>query len=139
MIFKQKKIHGFTLIELLTTVLIIGIIAIISTNIYSSYVRKGRRVDAINALLSISLAEERYRSTNASYGSLAQVWNNVSTSTEGYYTLTITNVSSTAYTITATATGNQANDAESGTSCTALILSVSNGTMTKSPSACWPT
>jgi type IV pilus assembly protein PilE len=130
---------GFTLIELMTTVLILGIIALISANIYSGYVRKGRRVDAVNSLLSMSLAEERYRSSNASYGTLAQAWNNQSTSQEGFYTLAISNVSSTAYTLTATAVGNQVNDAENGTSCSTITLSVSNGTITKSPAACWPT
>ena len=133
---KQK---GFTLIELMVTVLIFGIIAIIATTIYSSYVRKGRRVDAVNALLSMSLAEESYRSTNATYGTLAQVWNGQTASQEGFYTLAISNVSSTTYTLTATAVGDQANDAENGTACAAITLSISNGTITKSPAACWPT
>jgi len=134
----MTKKNGFTLIELMTTVLIVGIIAIISTTIYSGYVRKGRRVDAVNSLLSMSLAEERYRSSNASYGTLAQAWNNQSTSQDGYYTLSISNVSSTSYTLTATAVGDQANDAENGTSCSVITLSVSNGTITNSPSVCWP-
>ncbi len=137
----KKNMHkaGFTLIEMVITVLIFAILATISVYTYSSYELRGRRIDAISALLSISLAEERYRSTNTQYGTLAQVWNNVSSSSEGYYTLDISNISGSSYTITATAVGNQANDASNGTSCATLTLISSDGTITKSPSDCWPT
>lgn len=135
----QKHINGFTLIELMITVAIAVIITVSALNIYTSYVRRGRRIDAINALLSISLAEERYRTNNSQYGTLAQVWSGVSTSSEGYYSLSISNVTATSYTITATALGNQANDTANGTSCSTLTLAFSSGTMTKSPAACWPT
>ena len=134
-----KPTNGFTLIELMIAILIISIITLIATNIYSGYVQQGRRIDAINSMISISLAEERYRTTNAQYGTLAQVWSNVSASAEGYYTLAISSVSASSYTITATATGNQTNDAANGTSCATLTLAMSNGTLTKTPSACWPT
>lgn len=133
------KLAGFTFIELIITLLIVSILGLISTKMYSSYVLKSRRIDAINSLLSISLAEERYRSNNATYGTLAQVWNGVTTSSEGYYTLSISNVSGSSYTITATAQGNQANDAVNSTSCASLQLAVNNGSSTKSPTACWPT
>lgn len=129
---------GFTLIELLITVLILGILISIATPSYLTYVREGRRIDAVNALNSISLAEERYRSNNSTYGTLAQVWGGVATSTQGYYTLSITNISATSYTITATAVGNQANDAVGGTVCSPLVMTISNGAITKSPAVCWP-
>ncbi len=94
---------GFSLLELMTALVIVSIIMLVARSSYTSYVQKGRRIDAINSILSISLAEERYRSTNSQYGSLTDVWNNVSTTAEGYYTLAITNISATSYTITATA------------------------------------
>lgn len=130
---------GYTLIELLITIAILGALVVMATSLYTSYVRKGRRIDALNSILSIQLAEERYRSKNAQYGTLAQVWSGVSTSSEGYYSLSISNISATGYTITATGQGNQASDSESGTSCTVLTLAMSNGTITKTPAACWPT
>jgi type IV pilus assembly protein PilE len=135
----MKKIMGFTLIELLAGIVVLGILAVISTSVYTTYARKGRRIDGINTILSISLAEERYRSINTSYGTLAQVWGGATASPEGFYTLSITNVSATSYTITATAVGTQASDAANGTSCTTLTLAVSNGAITKTPTACWPT
>lgn len=134
----NRKVFGFTLVELLITLLIISVATVVAIWTFSDQVRRGRRVDGINALLSISLAEERYRSNNTTYGTLAQVWGGVTTSAEGYYTLAISNLSATSYTISATGVGNQANDAADGTSCGVLTLAVSNGTVTKSPAVCWP-
>jgi type IV pilus assembly protein PilE len=135
----MKTIRGFTLIELSITLALVVILATTAVAIYTSQILKGRRIDAINALLSISLAEERYRAANTTYGTLAQVWNGVTTTTEGYYTLAISNVTGTSYTITATAVGQQASDTSNGTSCTPLQIDVSNGTVTKTPTACWVT
>ena len=126
---------GFTLVEMMVVVAIIGILAVVAIHLYNKQTYRARRVDAINTLMSISLREERYRSSNTQYGTLAQVWGGVSTTAEGFYTIAITNVSATSYTITATAVGNQTND----TGCTSLVLSYSNGTMTRTPTSCWPT
>lgn len=134
----MKRKNGFTLIELLMALAILAILSTIAITSYTSYVRKGRRTDGLHTLLAMSLAEEKYRMSNNTYGTLAQVWGGVSTSPQGFYTLSISNVSATAYTLTATATGNQANDSDSGTSCTSLVLTVSNGTTTQTPANCWP-
>ncbi len=137
---KTDSLMGFTLIEMMITVVIIAITTLTALALFTSQVKSSRRIDAINALLSISLAEERYRSSNTTYGTLAQVWGGVTASQEGYYTLAISNVTATSYTITATGTGTQTSDAESdGTACNVLTLTVSSGTITKSPAICWPT
>lgn len=133
----MNKLRGFTLMELMITVAIVAIIAAVAIPSFNSYLLKSHRSDAYTAILSIQMAEERYRGFNSSYGTLAQVWNNVSTTEGGRYTLAISNVSATTYTITATAVGGQASDSEDGTSCSSLSLSYSNGSVTKSPSACW--
>src|SRR3990167_9805656 len=134
-----KNINGFSLIEMMITILIISIVTVAAIYLFTDQIQRGRRIDAVNALLSISLDEERYRSNNTTYGTLTQVWGGVTTSAEGYYTLAISNVSATDYTITATPTGAQASDAEDGTSCSPLTLAVSSGTITKTPAVCWPT
>lgn len=131
------KTKGFTMMELLISIAIIGILAAIAIPSYRSYSLKSNRADGLQTALSIQLAEERYRMKNSSYGSLAQVWNGVGTSTGGYYTIAISNVSATTYTITLTAVGNQASDSEDGTSCSSLVLTYSNNAVTKTPSACW--
>lgn len=134
----MPKKNGFTLIELLMALAILAILSTIAVTSYTSYIRKGRRTDALHTLLAMSLAEEKYRMTNNTYGTLAEVWGSVSTSPQGFYTLSISNVSATSYTLTATAIGNQANDNDGSTSCTPLILAVSNGTTTQTPANCWP-
>lgn len=133
----KLKRSGFTLIELMITIVIVGILSGVAVAVYKTQVLKGRRADAINTLLAISLAEERYRSNNASYAALSAVWP-TTTTPQGYYTLTASNVTATSYTITATGGGAQANDTENGTACNTLQLIVSNGTVTKSPAVCWP-
>lgn len=119
------------------TVVILAIIILIAVPAYNAYILKSRRTDGINALLSVSLAEERYRSNNAQYGSLSQVGGS-STSPQGYYTISVSNTSATSYTITATAQGGQASDSENGVTCTPLQIAMSNGTTTQSPAGCFP-
>ena len=135
---RQRNFLGITFIELVLTIGILAILSVAAVTSFTSYVRKGRRIDAVNTLLGISLAQERYRSNNTTYGTLAQVWSGVTTTSEGYYTLAISNVTGTTYTLTATAQGNQASDTANGVSCTTLTLAVSNTTVTKTPTACWP-
>lgn len=134
-LLQRKK--GFTLIELTIVMGIVCILAIIAIWMYRGNVTKSRRADAMNTLMSISLAEERYRASNTQYGSLAQVWGGVTTTHGGFYTIAISNTSATGYTITATAQGTQATDTENATACNSLQLAVSNGTFTKTPAACW--
>lgn len=133
----NKSIAGFTIVEILIVIAIIAILAKIAIPSYKAYILKSHRTDGMSTLLSMSMAEETYRSNNTTYGSLAQVWGGVTTSPQGYYTLAISGTSATAYTITATATGTQANDTQNGTSCTPLTLTVSSGTVTQTPTACW--
>lgn len=128
------KKNGFTIIELMVVTIIVGIMTLLAVTLYMNSIRQGRRSDGVNTLLSISLAEERYRTSNMSYGTLNQVWGGVTASAQGYYTIAISNVSGTAYTITATAIGDQAND----TGCGTLTLTASNATITQTPTACWP-
>jgi type IV pilus assembly protein PilE len=135
---KLGKNQGFSLIELLIALAIVGIVASFAMYSYTSYVMRGRRLDGINALLSLSMAQEKYRNTNPSYGTLTQVWNNGTLSPAGNYTLSMTNITASGYTATATAVGSQANDAQSGVSCANLSLTASNASITKQPSACWP-
>jgi type IV pilus assembly protein PilE len=130
--------NGFSLIEIMVVVLILGILTILAITLYTGKVRQGRRSDGVNTLLSISLAQERYRTINTTYGTLAQVWGGVTTSTQGYYTIAISEVSATGYTLTATAVGDQANDVSGSTACSTLTLTSSSGTVTETPTACWP-
>ena len=129
--------RGFTLIELMIAVAILAILAIAALPMYTDQVRKSRRYDATSTLLSIEQEQELYRTNNATYGTLAQVWNGVAATPEGLYTITIANPTGTGYTLTATAVGDQANDDENGTGCDPLVITVNGLNTTRTPAVCW--
>lgn len=101
-----KRSSGFTLIELMIVVAIIGILAAIAIPAYSNYVLKGKRSDAKAELLKAQVAQEKYRASHVSYGTLIQIGSSTTstyTSPGGYYTIAISGTpDATTYTVTAT-------------------------------------
>ena len=136
----KNKHAGFTLIELLIVISIIAILALNAIPAYSQYLQKARRADAHTALLSLQLAQEKFRVNCPSYATTIGSANDCAAGTvksssispEGYYGLAISNTTSTAYTLTATApTGSpQTND----TSCSTIKIDHES---TKTPTDCW--
>ena len=132
---RQRK-AGFTLIELMITVAVIGILAAIAYPSYMDSIHKSRRSDAINDLSAIALAQEKWRANNTTYGTLANVWGGVTTTSGGYYGLEITTNTGTAFTVNANAVSgkSQAND----TGCTVFTINASGPlTNTDALKACW--
>jgi type IV pilus assembly protein PilE len=125
----MKKAKGFTLIELMVVVAIIAILAAIAIPSYTEYVKKGRRIDAKDALTAVQLAQEKYRGNNVSYGTLDDL-GLVAVSSQGFYEIEITGVSGAGYTATATAIGKQASD----TACPKLTVTEAGFSGT---AACW--
>lgn len=125
---------GFTLLELMIAVFIVAVLTMIAVPAYKSHLQASRRYDGIAYLTQLQLAQAKYRATNSSYATLAQLG---MSSTSDYYTYSISSISATTYILTATAnTGtSQANDSQNGSSCATLTLNQDN---TKTPAACWP-
>jgi type IV pilus assembly protein PilE len=126
----MAKQSGFTLIELVTTVAIIAILAAIALPSYENQMRKSRRSDAVRALGELQLRQERFRASNPSFGTLANIGGMSDTS---YYTFAVTANSATGYTLTADPIGVQAADV----ACDPLTLTVAGNVVTKTPANCW--
>lgn len=111
-----KRLAGFTLIELMIVVAMIGILATIAYPSYTEYVARAKRADGKAGLLNLQLAQEKYRANCPQYATgihattltcIAGGTHNLVASTsssDGYYTLSITAGTATAYTLTATPT-----------------------------------
>ena len=123
--------RGFSLIELMIVVAIIAILVALALPSYQAYIRKSKRDEAQQLLMNWANNEEIWRATNTTYADASTV---LGVPTHDYYTFTVTNVSATTYTLTATANGDQTNDKEHGTTCTPLTLNQSNA---KTPPVCW--
>lgn len=91
---------GFTLIEAMIASLIAAIVLVIAVPQFNSYVQRMRRNDAKSTLLLIQTLQERWRTSQASYASLAELGVK-SISPDGHYAITVTDVTATSYVVTA--------------------------------------
>ena len=122
--------HGLTLVELMVALVIVGIVAAIALPSFNSALYKSRRTDAMAALATMQLAQERYRGNHTSYQkTLADLTGAKSaTSPSGYYTMSIGAAGDTSYTLRATAvsSGKQAGDS----SCAVFESTLADGSLT---------
>jgi type IV pilus assembly protein PilE len=122
---RARRAAGFTLIETLVT---IGIAAVLSSIAYpglEGQVLRARRADALVALLQGQLAQERFRASNPSYGSLDEAGLRP-TSPAGHYRIDVVANSASGYELLAGAVAAQARDAR----CRYLRLAVVDASLT---------
>ena len=120
------------------TVVVVGLLAAVAFPSFLDSIRKGRRSEAFTALSAVQQAQERWRSNNASYAtdlsSAAPAGLGLSATTpNGYYGVTLANVTATSYEVIATAVSgtSQANDG----SCAKLGVQLSAGNLTYASSS----
>lgn len=94
---------GFTLIELMISVAVIGILSAIAVPAYQEYTERSRRADGRSALLRAAQWLERAASVSGQYPTATQ-FNaaGLSTSEGKHFTVAISNVTNTTFTLTAT-------------------------------------
>lgn len=132
----MRKQGGFTLIELMVVVAIIGILAAIAIPSYQDYVLRGNRTEGMALLSDAAARQERYYAQNNTYADTLAKLGLQESSNNNLYTLTISNTSSTTYTLTAAPKGAQLKD----TKCGSLGLNqagVKTKTGTAALSDCW--
>ena len=138
--------HGFALVELMVVVSIVAILAAIALPSYQKEIRRARRSDGQVALMAIAIAQEKLRGHCTQYASTLSGTANCdadganavlgigATSSEGYYRLSLSGVSSAGFTATAVPTGHQAWDTAGGISCDPLTIDQDSN---REPRACW--
>jgi type IV pilus assembly protein PilE len=143
----MKKQSGFTLIELMIGLVIIGILAGVAVPNYLENVKQTKRTDAQAALVQFSQGMERFYSANYTYLAAAVDGDDAgapAAATFGYtkspfngdasYNLSISAVTATSYTLSATPTGSMTSDA-----CGILTLTNTNvkGDGSGGTKTCW--
>ena len=119
----SKAIQGFTLIELLIAMLVMAILSAIAYPSYKAYLMKSRRADAQQTLAQDQLILERCYSQNFAYNAACGALPGFpQASTQGFYSIAITNLGASTYTLTATPVGTQAED----TTCSSMSVNQAN-------------
>ncbi|HEY8385635.1 MAG TPA: type IV pilin protein [Porticoccaceae bacterium] len=129
---------GFTLIELMIVVIIVAILASIAVPGYQDQVRKARRADAHEALLTLQTLQEKWRASHSSYSdTLVALGISDGQSRQGYYTLAVESANANGYILTAKATGKGGQHRDAG--CVDMVLEVGPDKPRgeRTPSACW--
>lgn len=135
----MNKYTGFTLMELMIAMVIMGILASIAYPAYMNSVQKARRTDALTVLAQDQIILERCYAQNFAYNAAcAGLPSFPQTSPQGYYSINISNLTASTYTLTATAQGPQAKD----TTCASFSVNQANvrtasDTSSNAQTSCW--
>ncbi len=118
----RRRNAGFTLVEMMIATSVSGVLASIAYPGYSGVVQKLRRTEALVSMIQVQQAQERWRSGNGRYGSLAEVGADRAVAGRSY-AFSVESASSSGYEVLAVASGAQARDS----SCRYLRLVVDGG------------
>ncbi|GAD02486.1 type IV pilin protein [Agarivorans albus] len=131
----MKQLKGFTLVEVMITVAIVAILAGIAYPSYLSHVQTTRREEGKRTLVEAAQYMESYYAMHLSYvgaatGTTLSIYN-TSSDFDEIYTLKVSSVDKSSYTLEASPKGAQAGD-----SCGELSIT-SKGTTSAGTTGCW--
>lgn len=106
----RQHVRGFTLIELMIVVAVVAILATIAIPSYAEHVRKSRRAQAKADLVEVAQLMERYHTVQNTYVGFGLPSNQSPRDGTAQYTMSLGNVTATAFTLTATPGTNQSKD-----------------------------
>ncbi len=114
----KKGNAGFTLVELMIVVAVVALLSAVAVPTYQTSVRKARRADARAALATTAQMMERYATEQGAAGYRTATLSDgggptvvaKASSDNGYYQLSFTNLTATAYTMRAVPQGGQVDD-----------------------------
>ena len=81
--------QGFTLLELMIAIVIVSILVGIALPSYTEFVKKGRRADAMAALLDVQNRQEQFMFDRQTYTTNIANLGLPGTSADGHYTITV--------------------------------------------------
>jgi type IV pilus assembly protein PilE len=127
--------RGFTLLELLVALALAALLATLGLHSQQGHGLRSGRLDAVEALTRLQMAQEQHRSAHGLYATdLAALVGVTATSPQGRYAIAMDRTGGEVYRATALAQGTQARD----TACLALTLEVRQGFVQTGPDAgCW--
>jgi type IV pilus assembly protein PilE len=126
---------GFTLIETAVVCAVVAVLAAIAWPSLRRHDHRIGRLDAVDALHRVQVAQERYRSAHGLYAAdLRALLGTAERSPQGRYAISLALSNPEAYQATAQALGPQAQD----TGCATITLQVKLGFAQVGPNAgCW--
>lgn len=127
---------GFSLLEMLMVLAIVAILATLALPNYRDQMQHGRRMDAISSLLSVQMAQEKWRASHPGYAALADLGWASAMSLDGHYQLRLLERSAVAYLVTARPVTGGPQD---GDRCGVYALDQRGPVMTEgyADAACW--
>lgn len=133
-----KYTKGFTLIEMLITLVIMSVLTMLVYPSYVAWIVKANRADAISAITQDQVLLERCYAQSFTYVGCSSLPAFPQTSTQGFYSIALSNLSATTYTLTATPIGSQVRD----TTCATMSVDQSGqktaaNDSAVSQTACW--
>ena len=126
---------GFTLVETMMVCAVVAILATLAWPSFRGHDFRAGRVDAVQALTRVQLAQEQHRSAHGLYaGEMGALLGSSARSPQGRYAISLAVSGPEAYVATARAIGAQAQDP----GCATITLQVRLGFAQTGPDAgCW--